>query len=374
MEARRAGEDVIDLGFGNPDLPVARHRRREAGGGRPQRRATTATRPSRASRSSAQAVADLYQRRFGVELDPETEVITTIGAKEGFVHLMWTLLQPGDAALVPTPSYPIHIYGPIFAGADRAPGPAGPGRGLLRRTSPRRGSARGPSHACSCSPSRTTRPPPASTSPSCSASSTSPASTTSSSCTTSPTPTSASTATSRRRSCRCRGPKECAVELYSLTKSFSMAGLAGRASCVGNAEIVAALAQAQVLPRLRHVPAHPDRRHRRAERGARVPPARSTRSTRPRRDVLCDGLDRIGWEVRAAPGHDVRLGADPRAVPGDGLARVRRAAGAARRKVAVSPGIGFGPGGEGHVRFALVENEHRIRQAVRGIRRVLEQA
>ena len=65
-----------------------------------------------------QAVADLYQRRFGVDLDPETEVISTIGAKEGFTHLMWVLLRPGDAALVPRPSYPIHIWGPLFAGAD----------------------------------------------------------------------------------------------------------------------------------------------------------------------------------------------------------------------------------------------------------------
>src|SRR5690606_26336627 len=73
-----------------------------------------------------EAVSELYRRRFGVELDPETEVINTIGAKEGFSHLMWVLLQPGDAALVPSPSYPIHIWGPLFAGADVREMPFGP--------------------------------------------------------------------------------------------------------------------------------------------------------------------------------------------------------------------------------------------------------
>ena len=90
------------------------------------------------------AITDLYQRRFGVELDPETEACTTIGAKEGFSHLMWVLLGPGDAALVPSPSYPIHIWGPIFAGAERPPRPP---RARSRTSSPtcsRRGRSRGP--------------------------------------------------------------------------------------------------------------------------------------------------------------------------------------------------------------------------------------
>src|SRR3954462_2734127 len=117
LELRRGGEDVVDLGFGNPDLPSpdlaveklceaaqnARNHRYSASRGIPKLR---------------QAVSDLYLRRFGVDLDPDTEVINTIGAKEGFSHLMWTLLGPGDAAVVPSPSYPIHIYGPLLAGAD----------------------------------------------------------------------------------------------------------------------------------------------------------------------------------------------------------------------------------------------------------------
>ena len=130
-------------------------------------------------------------------------------------------------------------------------------------------------------------------------SSSSRASTTSSSCTTSRTPTSASTATSRRRSCR-PGAKDVAVELYTLTKSFSMAGWR-MGFLVGNAEIVAALAQAQVVPRLRHVPADPDRGDRRDERGARLP-AEVNEIYRGRRDALIDGLDRIGWHIEKPKG------------------------------------------------------------------------
>src|SRR5258706_3926687 len=117
LEARRAGRDIVDLGFGNPDIPspeIAVDKLAEA------------ARNSRNHRYSAskgipklrQAVSDLYLRRFGVELDPDTEVVTTIGAKEGLSHLMWVLLGPGDSAIVPSPSYPIHIYAPLFSGAE----------------------------------------------------------------------------------------------------------------------------------------------------------------------------------------------------------------------------------------------------------------
>ncbi len=117
LEARRAGRDTIDLGFGNPDLPspdVAVEKLAEA------------VRNPRNHRYSAskgipklrQAITDLYARKFGVELDPDQEVVTTIGAKEGLSHLMWVLVGPGDTALVPSPSYPIHIYAPAFAGAE----------------------------------------------------------------------------------------------------------------------------------------------------------------------------------------------------------------------------------------------------------------
>src|SRR5580698_5116877 len=116
-EARRAARDVIDLGFGNPDLPspdVAVEKLAEAVHN-PRNHRYSASRGIPKLRS---AITDLYLRKFGVELDPDTEVVTTIGAKEGFSHLMWVLVGPGDTALVPSPSYPIHIWGPLFAGAD----------------------------------------------------------------------------------------------------------------------------------------------------------------------------------------------------------------------------------------------------------------
>src|SRR5947199_10699673 len=117
IAARRAGEDVIDLGFGNPDIPsadIAVEKLAEAARNPRNHRYSA----SRGIPKLRQAVTDLYNRRFNVELDPDTEVVTTIGAKEGLSHLMWVLLGPGDAALVPSPSYPIHIYAPLFAGAD----------------------------------------------------------------------------------------------------------------------------------------------------------------------------------------------------------------------------------------------------------------
>src|SRR3954452_16195520 len=125
IEARRAGKDVIDLGFGNPDIPspdIAVEKLAEAAHNSRNHRYSM----SRGLPKLREAVSDLYRRRFNVEVDPETEVINTIGAKEGFSHLMWVLPQPGDAALVPSPSYPIHIWGPYFAGADAREVPIGP--------------------------------------------------------------------------------------------------------------------------------------------------------------------------------------------------------------------------------------------------------
>src|SRR5947209_9261855 len=117
MAARRAGEDVIDLAFGNPDIasPDAAVDKLAEAVHNPRNHRYSSSRGIPKLRA---AVASLYDRKFGVELDPDTEVVTTIGAKEGLSHLMWVLLGPGDAALVPTPSYPIHIYAPLFAGAE----------------------------------------------------------------------------------------------------------------------------------------------------------------------------------------------------------------------------------------------------------------
>src|SRR6478735_6697816 len=116
IEARRAGRDVIDLGFGNPDIPspdIAVAKLAEAAA-KPRNHRYSA---SRGIPNLRQAICELYERRFGVALDPEREAITTIGAKEGLAHLLWVLVEPGDAALVPAPSYPIHMFAPVFAGA-----------------------------------------------------------------------------------------------------------------------------------------------------------------------------------------------------------------------------------------------------------------
>src|SRR5579884_2240621 len=127
LQGRRAGRDVIDLGFGNPDIPspeVAVEKLAEAAHNPRNHRYSA----SRGIPKLRRAVSDLYLRRFGVEVDPDTEIVTTIGAKEGLSHLMWVLVGPGDTALVPSPSYPIHIYAPLFAGADVRQVPLGVGQ------------------------------------------------------------------------------------------------------------------------------------------------------------------------------------------------------------------------------------------------------
>src|SRR5437016_5722927 len=117
LELRRAGEDVIDLGFGNPDVPppeVAVEKLREAALIPRNHRYSS----SRGLPNLRAAICELYRDRFGVELDPETEATLALGAKEGLVHMLWVLLGPGDVALVPSPSYPIHLFAPGFAGAS----------------------------------------------------------------------------------------------------------------------------------------------------------------------------------------------------------------------------------------------------------------
>ena len=117
LELRRAGEDVVDLGFGNPDLasPPAVVEKLVEAAAKPHNHRYSASRGIPKLRS---AICDLYRDRFGVELDPETQAVATIGAKEGLAHLMWVLVQPGDAAVVPAPAYPIHLFAPVLAGAS----------------------------------------------------------------------------------------------------------------------------------------------------------------------------------------------------------------------------------------------------------------
>ena len=183
--------------------PVARRSRSRSSPKRFATRATTATRRARASRSCAWRSPTSTSASSAWQLDFETEVCSTIGAKEGFSHLMLTLVGPGDTALVPSPSYPIHIWGPILAGAARALRAHGPRPGLLREPARRvRAGVAPPArdrHVVPAQPHHRVRR----SRRSWSGSSRSHASARSSSCTTSRTPTSASTGTSRRRSCRC---------------------------------------------------------------------------------------------------------------------------------------------------------------------------
>ena len=366
VAARRAGEDVIDLGFGNPDLPSPptavdklceavrnpRNHRYSASRGIPKLR---------------QAVAELYRRRFGVELDPDTEAITTIGAKEGFSHLMWVLLQPGDAALVPSPSYPIHIWGPLFAGAEVREIPVGTGEDFFENVQQAyRFSWPRPRVIVLSFPHN-------------------------------PTTTCVDRDFMQRMVDFARenevllvhdnayaelgfdgfrppsilqadGAKECAVELYSMTKAYSMAGWR-MAYLVGNAEVVQALAklksyldygafqpiQIAATVTLNEDPDHPEQ---------------AQAVYQSRRDALCDGLARIGWEVEPPRGTMFVWASIPE--PYRELGSVEFASMLVKEaKVATSPGIGFGPGGDGHVRFALIENEQRIGQGVRNLRRAL---
>jgi alanine-synthesizing transaminase len=366
LEARRAGEDVIDLGFGNPDVPsppIAVEKLGEAARN-PRNHRYSATRGLPKLRL---AITDLYRRKFDVQLDPETEVCTTIGAKEGFSHLMWTLLAPGDVAFVPSPSYPIHIWGPILAGADVRHVRLGPEHdffdNLLRaweESWPR------PRVIVLSFPHN-------------------------------PTTTCVDLEWMARMVDFARdhdvllvhdfayadlgfdgydppsilqvpGAIDVAVELYTLTKSFSMAGWRV-GFLLGNPEVVAALAklksyldygtfqpiQIASIIAMNEAPDYP---------------LEVNRIYKGRRDALIDGLARIGWEIPKPEGTMFVWAPIPAPYEEMGSLEFAKML-VPEAKVAVSPGVGFGPGGEGFVRFALVENEQRITQAIRGIRKAL---
>ena len=365
LELRRAGEDVIDLGFGNPDIPspeVAVEKLREAALDPRNHRYSA----SRGIPNLRRAICDLYRRRFGVELDSEREAITTIGAKEGLSHLLWVLVEPGDAALVPDPSYPIHRFAPALAGAqvEGFPVEGDPFESLEEAYARTKGRARVAIVSFPHNPTSSVadldlmqrivdfarerelvvvhdfayadiafdghRPP---------------------------------------SILQAEGAQDVAIELYSLTKGFSMAGWrVGFA--LGNAEILAGFGrlksyldygtfqpiQIAAILAMNEAPDYP---------------LEVCEVYRSRRDALCRGLARAGWDIEPPRGTMFVWAPIPQPFGTDGSQafslRLLRDA-----KVAVSPGGGFGPGGDGHVRFALVENEQRIAQATRGIRAVLQ--
>ena len=375
--ARAAGRDVVDFGFGNPDLPspdIAVDKLAEAARNPRNHRYSA----SRGIPNLRLAMATRYKKLFDVDLDPDTEVVTTIGAKEGLTHLMWVLLGPGDSAIVPTPSYPIHLAGPGFAGASvitvPMPDPGASSRdpgddffaGLVEAWD--RATVKPRVVICSFPHN----------------------------------PTSACVdlsfmerlvAFAREHEIivchdfayadlgfdgyrppsilQVPGAKECCVELYTLTKSFSMAGWRV-GFLVGNAEVVAALTklksyldygtfqpvQIAAIVAMNEASDYPDQ-------------LRAIYQSR--RDTLIDGLHRVGWEVAAPRGSMFVWAPIPEPFRARGsLAFSTYLIEAA--DVATSPGVGFGDGGDAHVRFALIENELRTHQAIRNIRRALAEA
>ena len=366
-EARRAGQDVVDLAFGNPDIPspeIAVEKLAEAAHNTRNHRYSL----SRGLPKLREAFADLYLRKFGVVLDPETEVINTIGAKEGFSHLMWTLLQPGDACLVPSPSYPIHLFAPLFAGADVREMP-------LRETADQFFESLVEGYEYSWPKPRvivlsfphnpTTM------------------------CVDLPFMQRVVDFAREREVfvvhdfayadlafdgyeppsiLQAEGAKEVAVELYSMTKSFSMAGWRV-AFMAGNAEMVAALAKLKSY--LDYGTFQPIQIAATVTMNeAQEYPRYVSSVYQRRRDALCDGLDRIGWSIPRPQATMFAWAPIPEAYQEMGSVEfasylVREA------HVATSPGVGFGPGGDGHVRFALIENEQRINQAIRNLRKAL---
>lgn len=365
-EARRRGVDVIDLGFGNPDIPSPP--------GVVEKLVEAARQPknhrysaSRGIPNLRKAVADRYQRAYGVTLDPDTEVINTIGAKEGLSHLMWALVEPGDVALVPEPSYPIHIYAPVLAGADvRRVHLSTDTDFFTRLTTAFHTSTPKPRVIVTSFPHNPT------------------------------------TVTvdidfferlvefARRNDVmlvhdfayadisydgykppsllQVDGAKDVAVELYTLSKSHSMPGWRV-GFVVGNAELIAALQQLKSyldygtfqpiqIAAIIALNSHDDYIEEVVE------------EYRVRRDMLIEGLGRAGWQIetpRATMFVWARIPEPFRHMGSLAFALDLLD----KAEVAVSPGIGFGPSGDEHVRFALVENDQRIAQAVRNIRKYL---
>ncbi|MBT5762854.1 MAG: alanine transaminase [Nitrospina sp.] len=364
-EARRRGEDIIDFGLGNPDMPTPNHivdKLIESA----QKEANHRYSLSRGIYKLRLAITDWYKRNHDVDLDPNSEAIATIGSKEGIAHLAMAITSPGDSVLVPTPTYPIHTYAFILANADVIHVPLNPDvdffESLLdafKSNWPR------PKAMVINFPHNPTtqvvdidffekvvdfakehdlivihdfaygdivfdgyRAP---------------------------------------SFLQVPGAKEVGIEFFSLSKSYNMPGWrVGFA--VGNSEIIHALARIksyqdygmfQPIQIAATV----------ALNGPRdcVEEIRDTYQLR--RDVLCESLNRIGWEVTPPKATMMVWAEIPDRFKKMGSLEFCKLL-LEKAKVAVAPGIGFGEGGDHFVRFSLVENEHRIRQAVRGIREI----
>ncbi|NTV52817.1 MAG: aminotransferase class I/II-fold pyridoxal phosphate-dependent enzyme [Candidatus Firestonebacteria bacterium] len=364
--ARARGEDIIDYGMGNPDLPTPAHivnKLVEAASKPANHRYSV----SRGIYKLRLAICDWYQRRYGVTLNPDTEAIATIGAKEGISHFMLGLLNPGDTVIVPTPCYPIHAYSVVIAEGNVISIPTVPGEDLFAKIAETcRNSWPKPKAVIVSFPHN---------------------------------PTGAVVqldfferlvALARQEEfliihdhayaelCfdgykspslfQVPGAKDVGVEFYSLSKSYNMPGWRV-GFMTGNAEAVALLARIKgYLDYGMFAPIQIAAIAALNESQDCV--AEIVAAYRARRDVLVDGLNKLGWETPKPQGTMFVWSRLPTAYRR--LSSVDFAIQLLREaKVSVAPGAGFGEGGEGYVRFALIENEERTRQALRGIKKML---
>ena len=367
--ARAAGEDIIDFGMGNPDTPSPPHVVAKL------LEVTSDSRTHRYSNSRGipglrRANAAYYGRRFGVDVDPETETIVTLGSKEGFANLAMAITSPGDNVLVPNPSYPIHAYGFIIAGASVSHLPVMSGSGLIAELERAVKHSVPPPLALVLNfPSNPTtqvvdldfygevvefcrhhqiyvlsdlayaeiyldgNPPPS--------------------------------------ILEVPGAREIAVEFTSLSKTYSMPGWRiGFAT--GNRRLIEALAR--IKSYLDYGAFTPIQVAAIAALNGPQDCVDEIRDIyRRRRDVLVESFGRAGWEIPSPPATMFAWAPIPPAFAAMGSLEFSKLL-LQEAKVAVSPGAGFGEYGEGHVRIALVENRERIRQAARNVRRFLASA
>jgi alanine-synthesizing transaminase len=369
LKARQAGEDIIDFGMGNPDQPSPPHvvdKLIEAAK-KPKNHRYSA---SRGITKLRQAICSWYQRNYSVALDPEAEAIVTMGSKEGLAHLALAMVTPGDVVLTPTPSYPIHPYSIIIAGGEVRGFPLRQDSDFFedmlkafRQTLPR------PKILILSFPHN---------------------------------PTTAVVdlnffkkvvAFAKENDLyvvhdlayadlvfdgyrapsfmQVPGAKDVGVEFFTLSKSYSMPGWRV-GFCVGNAKMVGALQK--IKSYLDYGIFQPIQIAAIIALNGPQDCVRQTVATyQGRRNVLVEGLNRIGWKVEK-PLATMFVWA-PIPEPYRDLGSLEFSKLLLRdAKVAVSPGIGFGEGGDDHVRFGLVENEHRTRQAIRGIKKALKLA
>jgi len=365
MAARRAGEDIVDLGMGNPDMGTPKHivdKLLEASAKEVNHRYSA----SKGITKLRHAIGNWYGRRFGVDIDPDNEAVVTIGAKEGLAHLALATITPGEVVLAPDPTYPIHSYAAIIAGGDLRHVPIGPDRDFfadllvaVRQTWPRPrmlviSFPHNPTGAVVdlpffekvvdfCKENKILVVHDLAYADLCFDGYQAPS------------------------LLQVKGAKDIGVELFSLSKSYNMAGWRIGFVC-GNREMVEALTR--IKSYLDYGAFQP------IQIAAIIALNESQECVeeivtvyKERRDVLVNGLERVGWKVPSPRGSMFIWAKIPERF--SHLDSVEFSKMLIREaKVAVSPGLGFGAGGEGYVRMALVENVQRINQAVRGIKKI----